>query len=165
LIFGTKTAILVSLLLVAVRLAAASQDLLAAVSLGDAERVAALLAAGADAEERDAATGYTALHVAALSPADNAADLAALLVDAGAPLDSADDAGRTPLHAAARVGSVAVTRWLIANGADTKRVDHDGRTALELAIDHNYDPVLEVFRSFRLTSHVASDAGVDSEPV
>jgi ankyrin repeat protein len=77
-----------------------------------AEAARALLAAGANVNERDA-SGASAVVVAAHS---DSAGVARLLLEHGADPD-ADGAGYTALHAAVLRGNLAVVRALLARGA------------------------------------------------
>lgn len=78
---------------------------------GDA--VLALLANGARVEVTDA-EGNTALHYAALR---NDVEVAAMLVDAAAPVNASNRAGYTPLALACRAGHEAMAGWLLQHGA------------------------------------------------
>lgn len=69
----------------------------------------------------------------------------------------ADNEGQTPLHKAVQFVSVKMTSWLLFHGANTEIVDRRGQTALDLAISHDYEPILKLFRDFQLTHHVGSD--------
>lgn len=126
---------------------------MAAASAGDLPRLQALLAHQPDlvtARTRlpcAVASGYAALHFAAAS-----AHLACLnaLLAAGAPPDTADDRGATPLHWAAGAAAAeaaagggsggaaaavreAVLSALLAAGASVDARDEDGETALHQA--------------------------------
>ena len=87
--------------------------LLFAARHGDIESARALLAAGADVNDR-AADGNSALVVAAMSGHEN---LARFLVARGADPDAAG-AGYTPLHAAVLRSQPGLLRALLAAGAD-----------------------------------------------
>ena len=76
--------------------------------------------------------------------------LAQLLLDRGADLNALDKTARSPLHRAAWLGSPNITAWLLAQGATILARDVDGKTPLDLAIEHNYEPVLDVFRTANL---------------
>ena len=56
------------------------------------------------------------------------------LLDAGADPDASDDRGVTPLMAAAYHDSAAVVGLLLQRGADSRRIDVDGRNALSYAV-------------------------------
>ena len=73
---------------------------------GNATRVAELIAAGDDVDERGRG-GNTPLYFAALK---GHADVARLLLEAGADVDVDNDFGSTPLHVASRGGHVDVIR-------------------------------------------------------
>ena len=83
----------------------------------------------------DTARGRGLLHHAA---ACGAAAVAAWLCDefkAQLPLDGRDSKGRTPLHAAAAHGRLAVLRALLGRGASPIAQQPDGRAPLALAAD------------------------------
>ncbi len=96
-------------------------------ALGDAAKVRALLAAGADpnAKTRE---GRTALHVAAGQPA--LVDVAKMLLDKGADVKALDVAGLTPLHLAATAGSAPMVSLLLAAGAPVNARAANGATPL-----------------------------------
>lgn len=88
-----------------------------AVAAGDADRLRAALAGGADVNARDG-TGRTALGLAARR-GDVA--MAGMLLDAGARIDEGDPIGFTPLMEAARDGKVEAATLLLDRGADVRR--------------------------------------------
>jgi uncharacterized protein len=95
-----------------------------------------LLAAGVDAR-RPYGNDLTALMWAAgyedgFGERD-ALDVIALLIDAGAPIDAADNRGRTALMIAAEQGHAALVEALLARGADRTLRDKAGKRALDLA--------------------------------
>ena len=97
---------------------------------GHTEAVAALLAAGANADHRDEA-GETALYYAC---AAGSAPVARLLLEAGADVQAtASSMGWSALHAAAWRGHLEVVLVLNRFGADPHAMNHDGRTALDVA--------------------------------
>ena len=90
-----------------------------------------LLARGADPDVW--ATGD--LHVQPLhsAVAGGHEQVAALLVDAGADVNAAQDGGSTPLMGAAQNGLAATVALLLAHGADPRAYDQDILTAADLA--------------------------------
>jgi ankyrin repeat protein len=62
----------------------------------------------------------------------DALDVIALLLDAGAPIDAADNRGRTALMTAAEQGHAAVVDALLRRGADRTLKDKAGKRALDL---------------------------------
>eukprot|EP01048_Picozoa_sp_COSAG05_P019240 COSAG05_NODE_2963_length_2459_cov_2.922458_3_plen_306_part_00 len=97
---------------------------------GAADEIAALLAAGADANEADPASGATPLHLAVAS--DDTASIQALL-EAGAAFSALNADGFSPLHEAALGGSGAATELLVQAGASWSQPTGQGETALGLA--------------------------------
>lgn len=108
--------------------------LFAAVKSGPLASVQLLLSHGADVNARDH-WGNNSLHVAALRRRE--ADMAQLLITAGADLDQQDRTGWTPLCAAIFWDTIAIVEILIASGADLENRDSDGMTPLLLAVYHN----------------------------
>jgi ankyrin repeat protein len=99
--------------------------------------VTALLAAGADVNAADA-KGYTALHYTAYQ---GSFDLMALLLEAKADPSLENNASESALLLAARGplvddGRLKTVTQLIAVGADVKKTDAEGRTALHLLCAH-----------------------------
>jgi ankyrin repeat protein len=66
-----------------------------------------------------------------------ALDVMTLLIDTGAPIDAADNRGRTALMIAAELGRGAVVETLLARGANRAIVDKDGKRALDLAANES----------------------------
>jgi len=95
-----------------------------------------LLAAGVDAR-RPYGNDLTALMWAAGYEEGfgerDALDVIGLLIDAGAPIDAADNRGRTALMIAAEQGHAALVEALLARGADRALTDKAGKRALDLA--------------------------------
>lgn len=108
------------------------RPLVAAAACGDADRVRARLAEGADVaatDQRAAFAGRTALHHAAqLGDADSVS----LLLEAGADPNAQDTAGVTPLHLLvmrrASGAELPIARQLIEFGADARIRNARGRT-------------------------------------
>lgn len=116
-------------------------DLIAAVVVNDGERVAALLAAGADVHETWV-DGVTALHLAA---AGFDAAMVEQLVAAGANVHAtAEGTAATPLHMAAANRDGAVAKALINAGASVAAVTTEGATPLALAVLTSNEAVVQV---------------------
>ena len=111
------------------RAAAADLPLVSAAAQQDWRQVRALLAEGADVNERRA-DGVTALLWAAHW--DHLETVEALLA-AGADPDAATDRGVTPLMRASENASAAVAEALLAAGADPNAAQASGLTALMIA--------------------------------
>jgi hypothetical protein len=89
--------------------------------------------------------GDTPLHFAARTrighqgswdnklPSDVPANCMKILLSYGANVDSQNDVGRTPLHAAVASSDLLCVRVLVKHGARTDLKDKDGKTALMLA--------------------------------
>jgi ankyrin repeat protein len=111
--------------------------------LGHTTIVRLLLDAGAAADGESATA--SALGAAALGGQVEAADI---LVKRGARLDLADEVGLTPLMHAARVGQLAVVRYLVESGADLHQCEGQSRygqrlTALDYAVLEGFPEVAE----------------------
>jgi Ankyrin repeats (3 copies)/Ankyrin repeat len=145
----------------------ADLELREAVLADDADRVAAWLARGADANTRDSA-GRTPLFAAIQDWAHpgiaelliaHGADVRArdlkkstplhqaaffgnaatigLLLDHGALIDARDADGWTPLHSAARIGRVEETAFLVGRDANVRIRDEKGRTPLDAVLEND----------------------------
>jgi cytohesin len=101
-----------------------------AIKSGDVEAVRALLARGEDVSAREHVTHLTPLHRAA---ALGHADIAQLLIEAGAEVDGRSKNGRTPLHEAASTGRAELVPLLLEAGADVNATNHRGETPLDVA--------------------------------
>jgi ankyrin repeat protein len=111
-------------------------DAFEAAALGDLDRLAVLLAGGADADAVTA-DGFTALHFAAFFGKPEAARL---LLDRGADVDARGRGWMTgaPLHSAASGRHVDVVEILLAAGADPNARQSGGWTPLHSGA-HNGD--------------------------
>lgn len=98
---------------------------------GRAEAARTLLAYGARVDPRG--TGWmtgTPLHSAASA---GHADLAGILLDAGADPNARQSCGWTPLHSAAHNGDLELVDLLLRRGADAGAVNDAGQTVMALA--------------------------------
>ncbi|MCB1560029.1 MAG: ankyrin repeat domain-containing protein [Xanthomonadales bacterium] len=109
--------------------------------------------------------GRTALHAAALS---GNADVAAMLIEAGADLDARDERGIAALHEAARAGADPVIEQLAAAGADAMVLDEAGCNALNIACRSRRATVATLRALLRMgvdPEHVGSDGRTPLEQV
>ncbi|CAF9932351.1 hypothetical protein IMSHALPRED_008869 [Imshaugia aleurites] len=74
----------------------------------------------------------TSLHIAAK---ENAINLARLLIENGADVNSRDRSSRIPLHLAVKYAESAMIKLLLASGTDIEAVDKLNRTPLCAALD------------------------------
>ncbi|MCF8462761.1 MAG: ankyrin repeat domain-containing protein [Rickettsiaceae bacterium] len=105
--------------------------LFTAVMSGDLEKVASLLAAGADV---DAGDKYEATVLMYAAKSGNL-DIAKLLLAARADVNAADKNGTTALLNATKSGNVDIAKLLLAARADVNAADKNGTTALLNAAD------------------------------
>lgn len=99
--------------------------------------------------ERGAAVnrkGWSPLHYAA---AGDAADIARILIDRGAALDSRAPGGLTPLMMAAREGQESAVSVLLEAGADTSLKSADGMTAAQFAERMDKPRIVNAIKSHR----------------
>lgn len=106
------------------------QRLLDAVSRADRTTIDRALARGATLQTKDD-IGRSLALLAVLDAGD--LDLLRWLHAKGAPLDDADNGGRTPLSFAAANGQLDIVRYLLDNGAAVDRADVLQRTPLSHA--------------------------------
>ncbi len=112
--------------------------LLCAVKGAQPRIVEALLDVGAYVEARDS-LGRTPLCCAAGS---GLSDISTMLLDGAANIDAADHDGCTPLLTAVAAGNARLVKQLARRGADVKRKDRWGQSALDLCNDRpQYDEV------------------------
>ena len=112
---------------------------------GSPAATALLLERGAqvDALGRGWMTG-TALHSAV---SRREAEIARLLLEAGASPDARQSAGWTPLHAAAANGDLASVELLLGAGADPASTNDEGRSVVELADESGDEATIARIRS------------------
>ncbi|KAB2966814.1 MAG: hypothetical protein F9K18_05100 [Thermoanaerobaculia bacterium] len=104
-----------------------------AVMYMDEEKVAALLAQGADAN-----TVYNGRSALGWAAQTDAPGIVRRLVEAGARLDFVDGVGHTPLLRATETRKLEVAKYLLASGADPNAADEEGDTALLGAVEDGY---------------------------
>lgn len=101
---------------------------------GHAALIRELLQAGADPNVPDPACGVTVLFDASR---EGFVDSVRVLLQHEANANLSDDKGNLPLHAAAREGHLEVVQLLIGKTANPQQCNHQGFTALQLAMLHN----------------------------
>lgn len=89
-----------------------------------------------DVSQNDQWDGNTLLHIAARH---NQSEIAQLLLDNGAGINTKNNFGNTPLHTAANHWSTEVVELLLSRGANVNAQDNDGDTPLHQAIFHLVD--------------------------
>ena len=102
----------------------------------------ALLAKGADPRARNKQRGTALQYAASQRP-----ELAAMLIEAGADVRAADATGRTPLHAAAQGGQLALAKLLLDRGADVNAEEGGGLTPLLIARDQKHKDMEQLLAS------------------
>ena len=107
--------------------------------VGNTDIVKLLLDNGAKIGTTDL-TGSTALHWAAER---GNVDIVRQLIAARAPIDVDNKRGATPLMAAAGSGSSETVELLLAAGADPKRQDYTGRSAVDYAQDKRQNAIAQ----------------------
>ena len=113
---------------------------------GNIKRVKQHLVEGVDvnAKFKD---GWTPLHMAAEGGHREIVDLLiAKGADINATAGAGDGVGWTPLHEAAEGGHKKVVELLILKGADINAKNGDGRTPLDLAIEHKNAEIADTLR-------------------
>ncbi|HKP92935.1 MAG TPA: ankyrin repeat domain-containing protein, partial [Chthoniobacterales bacterium] len=83
------------------------------------------------------------------------------LIEAGAPVESADDTGLTPLMVVARQGNLEMLRMLLDKQARVNFMDFDGRTAIHYAMAAGRLEVVDVLLSLTPQLDPASAAARD----
>lgn len=63
-------------------------------------------------------------------------DIAKMLLDAGADINTTNETEDTPLHVACTVGQLATVKFLVEKGANISLLNKKGFTAYELAQEH-----------------------------
>jgi ankyrin repeat protein len=135
--------------------------LLMACNKGHTDTVRELLKHKADMTIFGKPDGLTALHAAVVfGGAEGFVDTAALLIDAGAPINlKSQDGMLTPLHCSSAKGHVACVKLLIQKGADIHALDKFNSTPLRIAASNANS--LENLDKFRQVAELLLKAGAD----
>jgi len=112
-----------------------------AIKDGQLDQVRALIEAGVDIKQ-PYQQGITPLHAAVIHNQEN---IATVLIQAGAPLDTTDVTTQaTPLHLAALYGREAIARLLIQKGANVNATMKFGITPLLVAAQFSQAPIIQL---------------------
>jgi ankyrin repeat protein len=107
------------------------------------DTVRLLLARGADVAQ----VARNPMRIQALhSAVTGSFDAVKLLVEAGAPVNAAQHLGWTPLHEAVNRNDVAMTRYLLAHGADPKQQNEAGTSAIGIAAEKGQVEILKLLK-------------------
>ena len=129
-----------------------------AVCYGNVEMVQALLNLEADVNIRNKNSssplnyipdiqGYSEV-LNKLKSRQSLANVARLLLDRGADINSRNDEGSTPSHSATIMGRIEVIRLLLERGADVGVEDMQGRTPFSLAKEHDFDDIMKLLSEY-----------------
>ena len=122
-------------------------------------KVAALVAAAADVNARDA-HGRTSLHWAAWVGKFHGRAVEDImvrkLIESKADVNAVDGEGRTPLHYASAEGYDRIVQALLAAGADGSLKNEAGRTALDVATERRFSRIIEMLSGARPAGPVAA---------
>lgn len=110
---------------------------------GDAEKVKALIASGANVNAVDE-NGMRVLHDVALSGAGNNAEITKILLGAGAKVDAVDNQGRQAIVFATEGQGVEMVKVLLATGAKANTVDNNGLQLIHLAAKTDSTDMIKV---------------------
>lgn len=92
--------------------------------------------------------GSTKLHYSAAK-----GDIRAMqcLISQGAGVDYKNKVGQTPLHAAVWSGNIQAAELLLAHGANSNIPDINGDSPLQLALDADYEELINILITYSLT--------------
>jgi ankyrin repeat protein len=96
-----------------------------AAAKGDLRKLKTLMREGADPNERDPFSGYTALHWAADG---GHVDCVKFLLNKGCRIDDQTEEGDTPLHVAYMFTHRKLIKYLLKSGADPTLKNDSGQT-------------------------------------
>ena len=103
--------------------------------------------------------GNTALHAATER---NQIEMAELLIDLGADLNSENKNGMTPLMIAARHGNATLVKALLAKGANARKTDFTGRDAVSWAQESRRPAVVQMLQRAAVAALSPSDTRCQS---
>jgi ankyrin repeat protein len=127
---------------------------------GHLEALSALVKGGADVNGLDKGK-RTPLHRALSAVNPHVSEIALFLIGAGAEVDTADDAGETPLMTAVGEGYTEVVRELLEKGVRTDVKNRDfNQTLLHLAAIRGYGDIADLLLSRGLDANAADISGV-----
>jgi len=89
-------------------------------------------------------------------------EIARLIVEEGATVDSEDDCGDTPLHFAVREDRVEMVSYLLYVGADPEHTNQDDESPAELAEMFGSSAVKNAFSTRRLSTSECLLGGLDA---
>lgn len=119
-------------------------DICTAAVLGRADDVRAMLADDPGLAEATGAHNIPVMYFAAIVGNE---DIAQILLDAGAAINS-PDGSNSPLHGAAIFGQPKLVKWLLDHDANPYTVDFEGKTPLERAEANGHEEVAALLRPF-----------------
>ena len=122
-----------------------SEEICEASDNSDNEKLALLIAAGADVNAYSSEDGYTPLINVCVY--ENTEGLRMLLAAPGIQVNQPNRHGDTAIIFTAIRGSVEETNLLIAAGADVNFIDSDNKTALDWAAENNHENVVNILRA------------------
>lgn len=102
---------------------------------------------GADPLALCGLTHKSALHFAIR---ENNIKMAKLLLEAGVPVNGADDRGKTPLHMAVSYGDLDIVRLLLDHGANVNQEDREGISPIDLAEQENRFIFIRILKKHKL---------------
>jgi 3-oxoadipate enol-lactonase len=123
--------------------AGAPRDICTCAMLGDRDAVAAFLERDGDAAH---ATGAHGLPVMYYPACNGRLDIAELLLAHGAGVNGGAGVS-TPLHGAVTFGRLAMTEWLLDQGAIVNALDYQHKSALQAALDRKSSDIAALIRS------------------
>jgi ankyrin repeat protein len=122
------------------RISTSFQDLMYAVTTGDASAVKKLLDEGADPNRSDK-TGLSSLMAAAYS---GQVEIIKILMENRVDIEDRDTSGYTALIFASNAGQIDCARLLIEQGADVNARDYDGSTPIMFAAQHGHNDLVSL---------------------